>query len=471
MVLKLTTAAIAAAFVVAPGAAAAGPPNDARANAGLLGEPPLTVTATTTGATTEPSDPSVCTSTDGTLWYRLSATGAQRLVLRFTAEGNLDAAVAVYRLVRSRLSFVACAVADAKGKAALSFNTETDATYLIVVARATGSEDAAFQFKLFRPETSSRPPGRALPRMGVRSTVDPLVDFDDAWSVRMAPGVSYRINLAPAQGACVTAALYPPRIRNFADARPIHTLSCGGYITYTPGAAGGGVYSVLVRATGTRAAAERYRLTAGRAGADDMAPGIPLANLQTRRGSLSGRGLDVVDLYRFDVDKRSDVALRLHATRSASFDLLLVGETGRRLGCECGVTEGRLMTRLPAGHYFVAVRARHFSQGRYAVSLLVRTITATRLTFEGTAAPGRAVSLVATVAPAASGRVIVRVERFDPLMGWVFYRRAQLRLAGTGSATISFVPPTIGRWRARASYLGTRTSSPSESGFTTIVVR
>jgi hypothetical protein len=56
-------------------------------------------------------------------------------------------------------------------------------------------------------------------------------------------------------------------------------------------------------------------------------------------------------------------------------------------------------------------------------------------------------------------------------MGWQFARRYQLRLGSGGTATAIFVPPTIGRWRARGFYSGTRTASPSKSGFTTLVVR
>ncbi|MGG7380776.1 hypothetical protein ACQ7B2_19180, partial [Escherichia coli] len=67
------------------------PPNDNRANATRLGDPPVTVSGNTTGATAETADPrTYCGRTDGTLWYRLSGVASGRLALRMTAAGDLD---------------------------------------------------------------------------------------------------------------------------------------------------------------------------------------------------------------------------------------------------------------------------------------------------------------------------------------------------------------------------------------------
>jgi hypothetical protein len=461
-------------LALVPAAAAAPPPNDKRANAAELGEPPVIVSGNTTGSTRDATDPtSYCGPSDGTLWYKLSGAEPGRLVLRFTASGDLDAFVAVYKAVRSQLGLQRCAGTDPRGKAALSFNVERDATYFIEVARLQNSADGDFQFRLFAPEPSSRPPGPPLPHRGVTSTVDPLVDFDDAWSFAMRPGVTYKVELAPARGTCVGLSFYRPRTHSFSTTRPIHSLGCGGYVTFTPGPGGRGRYSLLVTASGTKAGAERYHLAASAVEADDTAPGTQLENLHTRRGSLNARGLDVVDLYRFDVATRSDVTLGLREPGSASFDLVLVGETGKRLGCECGHDGSRRLTmKLPAGHYFAVVRARAFSHGRYALSLLVRQITTIAITFgSGQASPHQPVSATAHVAFATGGRIAFRIERFDPLMGWVFARRSEVRVDSAGSASASFVPPTIGRWRVRAFYAGTRTTSPSKSGFATLVVR
>jgi len=89
----------------------------------------------------------------------------------------------------------------------------------------------------------------------------------------------------------------------------------------------------------------------------------------------------------------------------------------------------------------------------------------------GTGSPRQAVSVTAHVTFATGGRLSLRVERFDPLMGRQYARRYRLRVSGGGTATATFVPPTIGRWRVRAFYSGTRTTSPSKSGFAVLVVR
>jgi hypothetical protein len=38
------------------------------------------------------------------------------------------------------------------------------------------------------------------------------------------------------------------------------------------------------------------------------------------------------------------------------------------------------------------------------------------------------------------------------------------------SGTATWMPPAAGRWRVRASYLGSLTSSPSRSGYVLLVV-
>jgi hypothetical protein len=104
-------AVVACALATATTAtAASGPPrNDDRANATALEGLPATVSGTTVGATEETRDPRTsCGRVRGTVWYRVSAGSSGRLVLRFTASGDLDAIVSVYRAVRSRLDPLVC---------------------------------------------------------------------------------------------------------------------------------------------------------------------------------------------------------------------------------------------------------------------------------------------------------------------------------------------------------------------------
>jgi hypothetical protein len=56
----------------------------------------------------------------------------------------------------------------------------------------------------------------------------------------------------------------------------------------------------------------------------------------------------------------------------------------------------------------------------------------------------------------------VFVERFDPVSGWQFARRFETRVNG-GSTAVSFHPPGVGRYRAQATFNGTRIASGSRS--------
>jgi hypothetical protein len=342
-------------------------------------------------------------------------------------------------------------------------------TYLIMVGREEASDDGAFKLTVIRPEPSSTPPGRPLPRRGASSSVDALSDFDDAWSFPMRAGVTYRINLAPTGGRCVTLSLFAPHTRSFKASRPAAVLRCGGYRTYTPGAGEGGRYSLLVTATDTRPGRQRYHLQAAIAGRDDIAPGLPLLNLRSRSGRLNATRIDAVDLYRFRVVDRSDVILRLSA--SSSFGLTLLTETGHRLAYD---DSRNLTVRLAPGRYFVAVRAEGFVRGHYHLSLLERRITTTTVLIDGArianVAPGSSVSIGVSVDFSPAGTVRLEIDRFDPLTGWHFYRLYRLPLGGSGRAALSWRPPTIGRWRARAAFRGTRTASPSVGAGATVVV-
>jgi hypothetical protein len=475
---QATVACIAAVLLV-PATAAAGrsaatgvtpPPNDNRATPTHVGGLPATLSGTTAGATDDPKDPrSDCGRAQDTVWYRLSGVESGRLVARISAFGNLDAIVSVYRTVRSRLLPVGCMATDENGRGALSF-TSTGGDYLVMVGRERTSDDGKFRLTLFRQEPTSKAPGRLLPRRGVGSWVEPITDFDDAWSLRMKAGVEYRINLSPARGRCITLGLFRPGTRSFVGADPVHVLPCGGYFDYTPGFGGSGRYSLLVTASDQRPGRQRYHLQAAVAGPDDTAPGLALRNMQTRSGRLSGNRIDVVDLYRFRVAERSDVTLTLRGPSSAR--LILLNENGRHITSSGG--PGPLTASLGHGTYFVAVRADSGAHGRYRLSLLERGLTTTTVLANASRsavlAPGASVAITVAVNFSSAGAVRLELDRFDPLSGWHFYKLYRLRLAGGGHTGISWRPPAIGHWRVHASFGGTRTESPSDGGTARIVV-
>jgi hypothetical protein len=73
------------------------------------------------------------------------------------------------------------------------------------------------------------------------------------------------------------------------------------------------------------------------------------------------------------------------------------------------------------------------------------------------------VSLELRVTPAVDGPATMRVERFDPLVGWLFHTTFRPAVRA-GRAAVSFRPPEVGRWRITGEFNGTRRAAPSEGG-------
>jgi hypothetical protein len=68
-----------------------------------------------------------------------------------------------------------------------------------------------------------------------------------------------------------------------------------------------------------------------------------------------------------------------------------------------------------------------------------------------------------------AGTARVTVERLDPEFGWQYVRTVDVHLAG-GSGAFALGATSVGRWRVRAEYLGTRDAAPSTSGFAQVLV-
>ena len=232
-------------------------------------------------------------------------------------------------------------------------------------------------------------------------------------------------------------------------------MRCDAHTVFVP--ADSGLHTLHVQAPRASRDRIRYRLRAGRAAADDMAPGIRLPNDQRVRGRLQGSELDAVDLYRFSIATRS--TLRLTLGTGAGLELRLLDEGGDRIAAGLD-----LERRLAPGRYFVAVRALDGAGGRYALRRLARVITRSQMRVDGgssaTIAPGGSVGLALEVTPAVDGPATMTVERFDPLAGWLFHSTLRPP-ARSGRAAVGFRPPAVGRWRVTGSFDGTRRAAPS----------
>jgi hypothetical protein len=466
--LLLPMAAVAALLVAAPVLAAA-PRNDSRESPQQLTSLPSDVGGTTLGATRVDDDPaSSCGNTSGSVWYRLDVRQASRFVVDLQANGDLDATLDVFQRERSQLTPVECDNTDRKGRGSVTFRAKEGESYLIRVAERSGSAAGTFHLTVFTPLPSARFPGARLPKRGVTRTLDRVQNTEDAFRVQLREGVTYRINEADTIDGCMRVELFGPHRSSFDN--PDVEGGCGGYTLFTPRAGDGGRWSIRVLASSSFRGAQRYHLQVARAGPDDTAPGRFISNFARVHGGLRGSGIDVVDLYRFDVTRRSATFISLDTSSSNTFDVILTNDGGRRLACGCGDEGGTELHRgLRPGRYFIAVRARPGSRGKYTLRRASRTITTASITFNGqrraTIAPGGSAQLSIDVSPPVAGPKVFDVERFDPIDGWQFFRRFH-----TSGGAVSFHPPSIGKYRARGVYKGTRENAPANTGFAYLTV-
>jgi hypothetical protein len=460
---------VAATLSAAAPASAAPPPNDARGSAQALGRLPASARGTTVDATLESAElGSGCSATKNSVWFTFTAPSNRPVLIALDAAGDLDATIDVFERQRSQVEQLACRDTNRRGAATLDIDATARTSYYIRVGARENSADDRFSLRVVVPDAPATFPGRRLPRTGVRAVVDRLANADDAWSVRVERGRTYRLNFVSSGGRCAVAELYDSADSFGSD--PARRLRCDAYTVFVP--AESATYSVLVRAP--RASRERitYRVRVGGAKADDTAPGVRLGNDVRVRGRLRGSELDALDLYRFTIASPS--LLRLRLGTGSNFDLRLLTDTGRRISCSCNFAGSKLIERrIKPGRYFVAVRARDGADGRYRLRRLARTITHSRMLVDGgrrtSVGPGAGVTLDLAVHPAVSGPARLVIERFDPLSGWLFHSSPRPSVSA-GHARLRFVPPSVGRWRVRGEFLGTRRAAPSEGGTVRVTV-
>lgn len=469
-VLALSLTAAAPAL----GAEPAAPANDTFAAAQHVNSLPATINGTTVAATTEAGErESSCAGPTGnSVWYTLRTPLRQRLAADIAANGALDGAIDVYHAVRSQLIPVACDATDSHGKASLTFASSKNGVYYIRVSARASSQLASFTLDVFLPTPAVEPPGPRLPAGGASGHVDRIQNINAAYSFTLKAGVSYLISLAnETEGACVSGALYAPGTHSFEEGSPLKQIRCGGYRLYTPGPGQGGLYSFQITPRLSRSGIQRFHLQVASAGPAETAPGLSLGNYAHAHGRLDGRGVRVLRLYRLDVTSHSNLTLRLSAPDSADFNLQLRNEAGNVIECQCGGSGSQTLQRqLLPGRYYAVVSVRDATAGNFTLVRESRTITATSLSFStAKASAGQGLSIDVKISPAASGPVTVDIQRFDPVFGWQFYREEHASVSG-GSASVAFTPPAVGRWRANASYAGSRTASPSAVGFSYLTV-
>jgi len=414
-----------------------------------------------------------CSAGQGVVWYTATAPRRGPMLATVAAGGDSDAAVVVYRLVRSKAREIICTLTDRSGRASVPWYAYPAQSYLIGVARRANSPAGPFRLSIASREPLPSPPGTTLPVQGTSETVTPFLDATDAWAVPMRRGTSYKINLASPR-ACVRLDIYRPGSYRFVEANHADrgTLTCGGYLLFTPGVDGGGTYSLVVTAAGSKPEPQPYRLMVAEAGADDSAPGAALTSGEAITGTLDSRTLDVADLYSFTVPHDGSLTtIDLWPGPKLKYDLLVVDESGGRVTSVMHA-HGRqsLEKNIRAGRYFLSLRALHQTGGTYRLSVLTREVTSTTMSVNGAryaqTSPGTSVSLQVYVEAASHGGIVeIEIDRFDPIFGWQFSTVVTGSANSSGQFTTSWTPPWAGHWRALARFPGNIYSTPSESGY------
>jgi hypothetical protein len=467
--LLVTTCALflCAAFF-ATTAVAAAPSNDGRLSA-RAATVPQTVSGTTAEATLETGEQSQCeSSTKNSVWYQVTGTG-KRVAIGLEADGDLDAVVDVYNYSRSQPAAIDCSATDKRGLAIVDFTAKKSTVYFVRVSEQSNSVSGTFSLKFLTGSDPAKKPGRRLPARGVSDSVNLVSDESDAWAVTLRAGQSYRFNLAASDegNVCTQAEIYAPG--QSLDSESAWSVNCSDSFTLiTPEAGEGGRYTVLVRSSRRSFETQKYRLTVAKAQRDDIAPGN-FWRRGAKHGSLNSRGADVEDIYNFDLDRRAIVNLRVSS--NADFEIQLRSIGGRRLADS---DSGELDRKLPPGTYYAIVLAKDGAAGKYTLRRTFRTITHTSLTFNGgryaLTSAGQSVTLSAIVAPAGRGRLEITLQRKDPLHGWL-YMRTYKGSGLAGGKTVTFTPPGIGEYRARAVFKGSRSANPSRSRYARVSVR
>ena len=469
----------------AAGASAAPPPNDDRTTAQAVPALPADIRGTLVEATATGPDEGGAAA----VWYRYVAATDGRFTASFKATGDLDAQVAAFRQVRSQVVFLDAEDSDEKGEAALSFRVKAGQTVLIRVSRRPGSVADRFALLLSAAAPEVKPPGSPLGRGGVTSTLDRVLRPAEAYSYTMREGVTYRVNVVPVtppksaqptpdpagdeaadeppEPTCsANVALYAPGTTDFDEDTPQFVVGCDAYRLFTPARREGGRY-VFRAFTGRGARGpQRYHLQVAPAGPNDTAPGVFLANQRTTPGALAAGGINRVDLYRFQLKSRS--RLKLSLAGPDGLGMKLRNDRGRL------IEEGAAINReIAPGRYFVAIQATAGTRGRYRLRRSSRTITRSSISISGVARArgrlGATLSVGVRLRPAVGGPIRVTFQRFDPEAGWLFLRSVDVR-ASNGSARLGFRPPAVGRFRAKAVYLGTKAAAGSETGFANVLV-
>lgn len=174
---------------------------------------------------------------------------------------------------------------------------------------------------------------------------------------------------------------------------------------------------------------QRFHLTVAPASGAQIGPGATLRNYAITGGRLGAEGAAVIHVCHIVGRSHSELTLRCACTRPQAprSTSSCAMERVKQIDCMCG------------------------SSGNESLQRAVR--------------PRESLGVLLHLSPHARAPAGVEAQRYNPVLGWQLYRELHARIGG-GRAGVPLPVPAIGRYRAKATFNGTRVFSPSRIGYT-----
>ena len=351
---KPAVAAVAAWMAVAAAPAAAAPPNDLFESATPLGDAPVSVAATTVGASRQEGEP---LHGQQTVWYAFRPTAGGRVAVEFQAPDGSERIVAVY--TGPALATLARTGIAQGGRGRVAFDAVAGETYWISGARTYQSGPFALRIRpLPLPANDAFDDAHTLPVPGAHAgnLADATAEFgeqDAEHSVwyRLRPRRTGRLRV-DASGECATVSVYEGR-----RVDELELVERGGSFSFR--ARRGRVY---------------------RAAVDCRSPVFGDYALRVSDGSIAGEGISLtVDAGQtLDAVRARGLRMSVAAARRAevALELRVSRSTARRLGLDDRVIGRARGTTRPAAGLPAVVRltrrAKRALEGETSLDATVR---------------------------------------------------------------------------------------------------
>ena len=284
---------------------------------------------------------------------RSPPTPDRSIIIALDAEGDLDATIDVYERERSQVTPVGLQEHEPPRR-----GDDRDRCHARDVVLRSASARARTRPTIASGCASSTPdPPASFPGAGCRARASPPWSTGSRIPTTPGPSTSARHDV-PAELRLVRRPVRDSRALRQRGSAAIRSAGCAATPTPSSRRSANGTYSVLVaRAARLARAADLPRPRRPRAGADDTAPGIRLANdVRVRAGICRATSSTRSTCTGSRSRARANCGSR--SAPGKDFDLRLMTDTGHRIACECGSSGSKEIERRMQARPLLRRRAR-----------------------------------------------------------------------------------------------------------------